>query len=86
MVNYIAAIPAKAKGLGGKEKFYTVFTTNILSACCSTNAKYKEIPKAMALYSWIVPCYTQSCPSKDTMHRLYLSYDKTLENYVKHTN
>ena len=47
-------------------------------------AENKKPPKTMVLYTWIVPCVKQSCPSKGTSgctsHTI-----KNLKNYAKET-
>lgn len=69
MVNYVAVIPGMMN-IKGKEKWrhseqyiYDKFLEDMLFDYYN---KMKRAPKAIVLYSWAVPCYQQSCPSKGT--------------------
>ena len=81
LVNYAAALPAltkiskkRLKGGGSSEKKVEKF---LHSEQCIFETKLKPLldkyetnnnkkPEAIVLYSWIVPCFKQSCPSKET--------------------
>ena len=89
MVNYVAVKPGTANMGGGKRRFlhseqriYKKFLDPML---LKYNQQHGHMPKAIVLYSWIVPCTKQWCPSKDTNsctdHTL-----KELKNYVKEGN
>ena len=64
--NYIAVQPGKIDNqyMHSEQRIYEEYLENMWK-------KYKEkhhqnAPKAMVLYSWIVPCATQECASKST--------------------
>ena len=70
MVNYVAVIPGKAKNGKNKEKFFhseqRIYDKYLEPMLLNYHAEKNGAPKAMVLYSWIVPCYQQSCPSTGT--------------------
>ena len=98
MVNYVAVIPGKAK-IGGngqtKERFFhseqRIYDKYLEPMLLNYIAEKKGAPKAMVLYSWIVPCYEQSCPSQGTtgctshMIQALKSYAEKIEVIVAYT-
>ena len=75
MVNYVAVKPGKTqirkkeKFLHSEQRIYEKFLDRLLlnyHAMKEKEKKKKTTPEAIVLYSWIVPCFEQSCPSQGT--------------------
>ena len=66
MKNYVAVLPGSIREendiLHSEQRIYEQYLTYIWDKYVKKNG----LPKAMVLYSWIVPCKKQSCPSKGT--------------------
>ena len=84
LVNYVAVVPGWMN-IKGKKKWRhseQYIFDNFFEKMLLDYIKTKGAPKAIVLYSWAVPCFQQSCPSKDTTgctsHTI-----KALEGYAK---
>ena len=68
MKNYVAVLPGSIKKGGdflhSEQRIYEDYLKHIWNKYKADH--YDQVPKAMVLYSWIVPCIEQSCPSEGT--------------------